>query len=82
MDLIIGQRYQAPGGCVTLLELTDYQARVQPEDGDDPTWIQRASLTEAPPMEEQAEVTIAELLDQMAELLDVARAKYAAGERE
>jgi hypothetical protein len=80
-ELIIGQRYLTKRGLGTLMALTPYQAQVRLDEGDDVVWLQRAELSEAPPSDDEQEPTILELLDSACSLIEVARAKLAAGER-
>jgi hypothetical protein len=80
LELIIGTRYATERGLCTLLDLTPYQAQVQIDGDDHAVWLTRANLTEAPPVDDEAEPTISDLLDQACACIEAARAKLASGE--
>lgn len=74
-DLFIGARCMTPIGPCTVLALTPYQARVQYDSGDDPTWTLRTNLGELIEEEDEREPSVAELLDSCAALLEMARVR-------
>jgi hypothetical protein len=79
-DPVVGQTYQTSGGPVVLLALTPYQAQVQPANGDDPLWIQRSALGDHV-VDQSEDPSIEDLIHAAMQLLEVARARLALGEK-
>ena len=78
--LTIGMRCLTKRGPGVVTALTPYQAQVRLEESDDAPWLPHSQLEEAPPVEEQEEPTVLEMLDSACALIEIVRARLAAGE--
>lgn len=81
LKLNIGMRCLTKRGLGVVMAITPYQAQVRLDEGDDAPWLPHAQLEEAPPTEENEEPTVLEMLDSACAIIEIVRARIAAGER-